>query len=155
MDSLEKRRRDLVLQVRRVLAAAGIPTSGYAKTLSTVLGVASAQAYRKLSGASVFTFPQIEAIETHFGVELLTVVPSSDSAFVKGISDWTDATLDIAGQALACKVQLGHARKGSTHRFAAYLLRGEWHVCVSGDCDDTFPLFDVTAINMVTTVSDK
>ncbi|WP_436108463.1 helix-turn-helix domain-containing protein [Massilia sp. LjRoot122] len=155
MDSLEKRRRDLVLQVKRVLAAAGVPASGYAKTLSTVLGVASAQAYRKLSGASVFTLPQIEAIETHFGVELLTVVPSSDGAFVKGISAWTDATLRVAGHALACKVQLGNARKGSTHRFAAYLLRGEWHVCLADDCSDIYPLFDVTSMDMVTTLGDE
>lgn len=155
MDSLEKRRRDLVVQVKRVLAAAGVPASGYAKTLSLVLGVASAQAYRKLSGASVFTLPQIEALETHFGVELLTVVPSSDKTFVKGISDWTDATFRVAGHALACKVQLGNARRGSAHRFAAYLLRGEWFVCLPVECDDTYPLFDVTAMDMVTTLCDE
>jgi len=154
MDSLEKRRQDLVVQVKRVLAAAGVPTSGYAKTLSTVLGVASAQAYRKLSGASVFTLPQIEAIELHFGVELLTVVPCSATAFVKGIADWTDATFAVSGHMLPCKVQLGNARKEGTHRFAAFLLRGAWHVCLPEECDDTYPLFDVTAMDMITTSCD-
>jgi len=63
MDKLEQRRIDLIAAVRTVLANAGIKPPACAKELSNVLGIAIAQAYRKLNGSSVFTLPQIEAIE--------------------------------------------------------------------------------------------
>jgi hypothetical protein len=83
MDSLEQRRVDLIVTVRRTLIDAGVPAHGCAKALSTVLGVAIAQAYRKLNGTSVFTFPQIEAIEQEYGVQLLTVVQGPTHSLVK------------------------------------------------------------------------
>jgi hypothetical protein len=58
MDSIEQRRVDLITKVKSALADAGVPPAGYAKALSSVIGVAITQAYRKLSGASAFTFPQ-------------------------------------------------------------------------------------------------
>jgi hypothetical protein len=148
MNNLEQRRADLVAKVKLVLANAGVQAPAYAKTLSSVLDVGIAQAYRKLSGASPFTLPQIEAIELAYGVELLSVQFDASGASSKGIRTWTKATFVIAGRELACQAILGAARKGADRRYAAFLRRGAWFICLPEDHNEPEPLFDVEALAM-------
>lgn len=150
MDTFEQRRMDLIARVKRVLVNAGVPETGWAKALSLAIGVAVAQAYRKLSGASVFTLPQIEAIELAYGVELLTVPLDSGPAPIKTVRNWANAMFLVAGHELPCQVVLGSARKAVGHRFAAFLLRGKWFVCLPEEYSGTDPLFDVDLMRMPT-----
>jgi len=151
MDSVEQRREELIAKVRATLIDAGIPTSGCAKALSTVLDIAIAQAYRKFSGASVFTFPQIEAIEEKYGVQLLTVTQDPGTQSVKGSRFWSDATFVVDGRQIPCRVALGAAGRVQGHRFVAFILKGRWYVYLAEEYSGKEPVFDVDAIQIATT----
>lgn len=146
MESLDQRSFDLIARVRLVLETAGVPPSGCAKALSSVLGVAIGQAYRKLRGDNPFTLPQIEAIEKAYGVQLLAV-PACTSA-AKTVRAWTDALFEIGGRELPCRIVLGSARKASNNRYAAFLQRGQWYVMLSDEYDGTDPLFDIDVMQL-------
>jgi BetR domain len=152
MDSLEQRRVDLIAKVRTTLIDAGVPAHGCAKALSTVLDVAIAQAYRKLSGVSVFTFPQIEAIEQEYGVQLLTVVQEPNTQQGKTSRSRINATLVVEGRNIPCEVTLGGARKAAGQRFVALLLKGQWYVYLADEYSGKEPLFDVATMHMVTSL---
>lgn len=147
MDKLEQRRIDLIAAVRTVLANAGIKPAACAKELSNVLGIAMAQAYRKLNGSSVFTLPQIEAIEQTYGFELLKVQVAPDQLPAE-VRNWTDATLLIGQHKLPCEISVGSSRRASSARYAAFLLRGEWFVCLLSEHSGAEPLFDVDEMHM-------
>jgi hypothetical protein len=147
MDKLEQRRVDLIAAVRSVLANAGIKPPACAKELSNVLGIAIAQAYRKLNGSSVFTLPQIEAIEQTYGVELLTVQVAPDQLPAE-VRNWTGATLLVGHHKLPCEISVGSSRRASSARYAAFLLRGEWFVCLPNEHSGNEPLFDVDEMHM-------
>lgn len=152
MDSVEQRRVDLIAKVRATLIDAGVPASGCAKALSTVLDVAIAQAYRKLSGVSVFTFPQIEAIEQEYGVQLLTVVQGPNTQPGKTSRSRINATLVVEGRNIPCEVTLGGARKAVGRRFVAFLLKGQWYIYLADEYSGKEPLFDVEAMQMNTSL---
>ncbi|UTY55886.1 helix-turn-helix domain-containing protein [Massilia sp. erpn] len=145
----EQRRHDLITKVKLVLATVGVQPQAYAKALSSVIGVAIAQAYRKLNGASAFTLPQIEAIEIAYGVELLRVQLDAVHPGVKGMQSWTKALFVLGSHRLPCQIRIGAARKVSRQRFAAFLRRGEWHVCLRSEYAGTEPLFAIDAMTMV------
>ena len=147
MDKLEQRRIDLIAAVRTVLANAGIKPPACAKELSNVLGIAIAQAYRKLNGSSVFTLPQIEAIEQRYGVELLAVQVAPDQLPAE-VRNWTGATLLIGQHKLPCDIAVGSSRRTLSARYAAYLSRGEWFVCMPHEHSTNEPLFDVDEMRM-------
>lgn len=149
MASIKQRRADLIARVKWVLANAGVPPISYAKALSSVIGVAIAQAYKKLSGASVFTLPQIEAIEFAYGVELLAVPQDPKQTPVRGSRNLTNATFVVAGHSLPCQIILGAARSTAGRRFAAFLHRGEWFVCLTIEYSGNAPLFEVEVLNMI------
>lgn len=148
MESLEQRREDLIARVKRTLSSAAVTPAGYAKTLAKVLGISLPQAYRKLNGASVFTMPQIEAIESAYGIELLAVPSGEDKSALKGVRTFIEATFVVADYALPCQIILGTARKAPGHRYSAFLKRGQWYVCVPGDYAGSEPLFDVIALHL-------
>jgi hypothetical protein len=150
MDTVEQRRSDLIARVRATLMEAGIPSSGCAKALSSVLGIAIAQAYRKFSGASVFTLPQIEAIEEKFGVQLLTVTQEPGTQLVKGSRFWSDATFVVEGRTIPCRVAVGDAGKAPGHRFVAFILKGQWYVYLAEEYSGKEPVFNVAAIQIAT-----
>jgi hypothetical protein len=152
MDSLERRRVELIAKVRTTLIDAGVPAHGCAKALSTVLGVAIAQAYRKLNGVSVFTFPQIEALEQEYGVQLLTVVQEPNAQPGRTSRSWIDATFVVEGRNIPCEITLGGARKAVGQRFVAFLLKGQWYVYLGDEYSGKEPLFDVEAMHMVTSL---
>jgi len=147
MDKLEQRRIDLIAAVRTVLANAGTKPHACAKELSNVLGIAIAQAYRKLNGSSVFTLPQIEAIELAYGVELLTVQVAPEQLPAE-LRNWTSATLLVGHYTLPCEIAVGSSRRASSARYAAFLLRGEWFVCLPQVHSGSEPLFDVDEMRM-------
>ena len=147
MDKLEKRRVDLIAAVRLVLANAGVKPPGLAKELSNVLGIAIAQAYRKLNGSSVFTFPQIEAIEQAYGVQLFTVQVST-GLLPAEVGNWTGATLLAGPHKLPCEIAIGSSKRVSSARYAAFLSRGDWFVCLPYDHAGDEPLFDVNEIRI-------
>lgn len=153
MDSVEQRRVDLIAKVRATLMDAGVPASGCAKALANVLDIAIAQAYRKFSGASVFTLPQIEAIEEKYGVQLLTVTQDSGTRPVKGSRFWSDATFVVEGRKIPCRVAVGAAGRAEGHRFVAFILKGQWYVYLAEEYSGKEPVFDVDAIQMATTCS--
>ena len=131
---------------------AGVPAQGCAKALSAVLGIAIAQGYRKLSGASVFTLPQIEAIENEYGVQLF-VVPQELNVHTAKISrSWTDATFVVEGRRIPCQVSLGGARKSANHRFVGFILKGQWFIYLAEEYSGREPLFDVDAMRMATSL---
>lgn len=148
MDSVEQRRVDLIAKVRATIMEAGVPAHGCAKALSTVLDIAIAQAYRKLSGASVFTLPQVEAIEQEYGVQLLIVPHDSRAQPFKNPGSWTDATFVVEGRQIPCHVSLGGARKAVGQRFVAFILKGQWYVYLAEEYLGKEPLFDVDAMRM-------
>jgi hypothetical protein len=150
MDSVEQRRVDLIAKVRTTIMEAGVPTHGCAKALSTVLGIAIAQAYRKLSGASVFTFPQVEAIEHEYEVQLL-IVPQ-DPLAGKSSRSLTNATFVVEGRNIPCQVSLGGARKATGQRFVALILKGQWYIYLAEEYSGKEPLFDVEAMHMATSL---
>lgn len=152
MDSVEQRRVELIAKVRATIMDAGVPASGCAKALSTVLGVAIAQAYRKFSGASVFTLPQIEAIEQEYGVQLLTVPQEPRMHSVASHRSWTDATFVVEGRQIPCQVTLGGARKAVSHRFVAFILKGHWYIYLAEEYSGKEPLFDVDSMRMATSL---
>lgn len=152
MDSVEQRRVELIAKVRTTLLEAGVPASGCAKALSSILGIAIAQAYRKFSGASVFTLPQIEAIELKYGVQLLTVPHEPRTLSIKSHRSWTDATFVVEGRQMPCEVTLGGARKAGGHRFVALILKGQWYIYLADEYSGNEPLFDVEAVHMVTSL---
>jgi hypothetical protein len=145
MPIAEERRIELAAQVKRVLAGADIPRAAYAKTLCDVLGIAIAQSYRKLNGASDYTLPQIAALEQHFGVELIRVVVERELLTPrKGTKNWTDAVLILDDQSVLCRIVVGSAWQEPPRRpFAAYLERGQWQVCLPSKCPGGAPLFEV------------
>lgn len=147
MDKLEQRRIDLIAAVRTVLANAGIKPPALAKELSTVLGIAIAQAYRKLNGSSVFTLPQIESIEQTYGVELLAVQVVPDQLLAE-VRNCTAATLLIGQYKLPCEIAVGPCRRTLSTRYAAYLSRGKWFVCIPDEHATNEPLFDVDEMRM-------
>jgi hypothetical protein len=148
MDSVEQRREDLIARVKGALSSTGVTPAGYAKTLSNVLSISLPQAYRKLNGVSVFTMPQIEAIESAYGIELMVVPSGEDERIPKGVRTFIEATFAIGDYALPCQIILGTARKAPGHRFSAFLKRGQWYVCVPGDYAGSEPLFDVLALHL-------
>lgn len=153
MDTITTRREDLVTKVKLVLAGAGVPQRMYAKTLAGVIGVAIAQAYRKLSGASPFTLPQLEAFELVYGVQLLEV-RLDDVATVRSIRPWTEASLIVAGHRLPCRARVGGAQKLETPRYIAFLVRGEWQICLAKEHVRDGPVFDVDELALVTGESE-
>lgn len=152
MDSVEQRRVDLIAKVRATIMEAGVPASGCARELSTVLGIAIAQAYRKFSGASVFTLPQIEAIEQKYGVQLLTVPQEPRTHPLKSPRSWTDATFVVEGRQMPCQVALGGAKKALGHRFVAFILKGQWYIYLANEYSGKEPVFDVDAMRMATSL---
>jgi hypothetical protein len=150
MDSVEQRRVDLIAKVRSTIMEAGVPAPGCAKALSSVLGIAIAQAYRKFSGASVFTLPQIEAIEQEYGVQLLVVPQDHRTLPAKSARGWTEATFVVEGRGIPCQVALGGARKAIGHRFVAFIIKGQWYIYLADEYSGKEPLFDVDAMHMVT-----
>jgi hypothetical protein len=152
MDSVEQRRRDLIAKVRVVLGNAGVAPQASAKALSSVLDIAIAQAYRKLSGASVFTLPQIEAIEQAYGVQLLTVPQELQMHPVKQVASWSNATFVVEGRKIPCQMALGGARKAIGHRFVAFILKGQWYIYLADEYAGKEPLFDVEAMRMTTSL---
>ena len=149
METLTKRRVDCVTKVKMVLAAAGVPPGAYAKTLAGVTGVAIAQAYRKLSCASPFTLPQIEAFEQAYGVQLVEV-RFDDLDCVKYSRPWTEAVFAIAGHKLPCRALIDSAQKLASPRYVAYLVRGEWHICLGEEYARNGPVFDVEELRLIT-----
>jgi hypothetical protein len=148
MDKLMQRRADCVTKVKMVLACAGVPQRAYAKTLAPVIGVAIAQAYKKLSGASPFTMPQLEAIELAYGVQLIEVrLDDLDTA--RNFRAWTDASLVIAGHTLPCRALVGGTQKLASPRYVAFLIRGAWQICLAEDHVPDGPVFDVDALTLV------
>lgn len=154
MNKLNQRRADLVTKVKMVLAGAGVPPGAYAKTLASVIGVAIAQAYRKLSGVSPFTLPQLEAFELAYGVQLVEV-RFDDLGEVKNFRPWTEATLTIAGHELPCRAQIASAQKLERPRYVAFLVRGEWRICIPEEHVSDGPVFDVDDITLVTGESEQ
>jgi len=149
MDPMMKRRADCVTKVKMVLAGAGVPPRAYAKTLSGVIGVAIAQAYRKLSGVSPFTLPQLEAIELAYGVQLIEV-RLDDLATTKSFRPWTDASFMVAGHRLPCRALIESAQKLATPRYIAFLVRGEWQICLAEEHVGNGPVFDVEELALLT-----
>jgi hypothetical protein len=149
MNNLTQRRADFVTKVKMVLASAGVPPGAYAKTLAGVIGVAIAQAYRKLSGASPFTLPQLEAFELAYDVQLfevrLDVIPEG-----KTIRYWTEGSLIVAGRKLPCRALVGGAQKLANPKYVAFLIRGEWQICLADEHAGDGPVFDVDELALVT-----
>jgi hypothetical protein len=154
MDAMMKRRADCVTKVKMVLAGAGVPPRAHAKTLAAVIGVAIAQAYRKLSGASPFTLPQLEAFELAYGVQLVEV-RLDDLATVKSFRKWTDASFVVAGHKLPCRALIESAQKSASPRYVAYLVRGEWQICLAEEHLGNGPVFDVEELALVTGESEQ
>lgn len=148
MDSVEQRRVDLIAKVRTTLIEAGVPASKCAKALSTVLGIAIAQAYRKLNGASVFTFPQVEAIEREYGVQLLLVPQEPSTQPVRPSRSWINATFVVEGRTIPCHASLGGGRKSPDQRFVAFILKGQWYIYLADEYSGREPLFDVEEMHM-------
>lgn len=149
MNKLTQRRADFVTKVKSVLASAGVPPGAYARTLAGVIGVAIAQAYRKLSGASPFTLPQLEAFELAYGVELIKVL-LDDEQEANALRPWTEASLVINGHTLPCHALIGSAQKLARPRYVAFLFRGEWRICLTEEHDGDGPVFDVDELVLVT-----
>jgi hypothetical protein len=149
MNKLTQRRADLVTKVKMVLARAGVPPGAYAKTLAGVIGVAIAQAYRKLSGASPFTLPQLEAFEQAYGVQVIEVM-LDDLTEVKSFRPWTDATFLIAGHKLPCRALVESAQKLANPLYLAFLIKGEWQICLAEEHVVDGPVFDVDELTLVT-----
>ena len=154
MNKLLQRRSDFVTKVKIVLASAGVPPGAYAKTLASVIGVAIAQAYRKLSGASPFTLPQLEAFEVDYGVQLIEV-RLDDLATVKSFRPWTAASFVIAGNKLPCRALIEGAQKLANPRYVAFLVRGEWQICLAKEHVGNGPVFDVEEVALVTGDSEQ
>ena len=154
MDTMAKRRVDFVTKVKMVLAAAGVPQGAYAKTLAGVIGVAIAQAYRKLSGASPFTLPQLEAFEMAYGVQLIEV-RLDDLGAAKSLRPWTEASFVVAGHKLPCRALIGSAQKSASPRYLAFLVRGEWQICLAKDHAGKGPVFDVEELTLITDESEQ
>lgn len=149
MDKLTQRRADFVTKVKMVLARAGVPQGAYAKTLAGVIGVAIAQAYRKLSGASPFTVPQLEAFELAYGVQVIEV-RLDDLTEVKSFRPWTDATFMVGGHKLPCRALIGSAQKQAKPLYVAFLVRGGWQICLAEEHVADGPVFDVDELALLT-----
>lgn len=149
MLTLEKRREFLAKKVKVVLAEAQIAPSLMAKELARILDIGISQAYRKLNGHTDYTLPQVSAIEAAFGVELLQVFESGTmQAKVLGRDRWTPADLAVGVQVVRCNIIVGLAwREPARRAFAAYVARGQWHVCPAGAYAGTEPLFEVDELN--------
>jgi glutathione S-transferase len=149
MLTLEKRRQFLADKVKVVLAEAQIAPSLMAKELARILDIGISQAYRKLNGHTDYTLPQVSAIETAFGVELLHVFESGTmQAKVLGRGRWTPADLAVGLQVVRCNIIVGLAwREPARRAFAAYVARGQWRVCPAGEYTGSEPLFEVDELN--------
>jgi len=149
MLTLETRRRLLAKKVKVVLAEAQIAPSLMAKELARVLDIGISQAYRKLNGHSDYTLPQVSAIETAFGVELLHVFESGTmQSKVLGRDRWTPADLAVGVQVIRCNIIVGLAwREPARRAFAAYVARGQWSVCPAGAYTGDGPLFEVDELH--------
>lgn len=149
MNKLRQRRADCVTKVKMVLARAGVPPGAYAKTLAGVIGVAIAQAYRKLSGASPFTLPQLEAFELAYGVQMIEI-RLDDLTEVKSFRPLTDATFIVAGHKLPCLALIGSAQKLDNPIYIAFLVRGEWQIRLAEEHVANGPVFDVDELMLMT-----
>lgn len=149
MLTLETRRRLLANKVKVVFADAKIAPHLMAKELAKVLGIGISQAYRKLNGHTDYTLPQVSAIEAAFGVELLCVFESGTvQAKVLGRKRWTPADLAVGVQMVRCNIIVGLAwREPARRAFAAYVARGQWHVCPAGKHTGLEPLFEVDELH--------